>query len=354
MNIFDMYKLNLQLFADANLHTGGLTDGHSGTGATELTAEMKEYYMPGLLENAMPNLVYAQFGEKKTVPKGSGRKVEWRKISSLPKIHGEELVEGVTPDGQTITIEPITVTVNQYGGYVSLTDRLSVEAIDPLVAAFTKEIGSQAGRTLDSVVRERLLVDPVVMFADKVDADGAATEVMDAASIDNTALLTVDMVYRVAAKLDANNVRPIGDSYVAIAHPNALYDLMRDDEWIDAQKYKNPEKIYNGEVGKIGNVRFVKTTEAKIWGNEGAAGGPNGENFSVYGTLFIGEGAYDTLDISGENLEYIVKPLGSGDDPLNQRSSIGWKATMTAKAIRPENMVWLKHGSKVGPTNKSN
>ena len=53
----------------------------------------------------------------------------------------------------------------------------------------------------------------------------------------------------------------------------------------------------------------------------------------MYGTLFLGANAYGVTELDGLGLDYIVKPLGYGDDPLNQRSSTGWKATHGAKIL---------------------
>ena len=46
----------------------------------------------------------------------------------------------------------------------------------------------------------------------------------------------------------------------------------------------------------------------------------------MYGCLFLGKNAYGVVDLS-EGTEVIVKPRGSSGtaDPLDQRSSVGWK-----------------------------
>jgi N4-gp56 family major capsid protein len=95
---------------------------------------------------------------------------------------------------------------------------------------------------------------------------------------------------------------------------------MRDPEWIDAHKYATPENLYEGEIGEIGGVRFVQTTEAKIY--EGG----------VFGTLVFGEGAYGTTEIAGGGMETIVKQKGSAGtaDPLDQRSSVGYTLAFAA------------------------
>lgn len=120
------------------------------------------------------------------------------------------------------------------------------------------------------------------------------------------------------------NTVPFDKSYVAIVHPYVAYDLMQDEKWEEWNKYTNAEAMYEGELGRIGNVRFVESTEAKIW-DKNTAGG----DVSVFSTLVIGKNAYGVTEVEGGGLQTIVKQLGSGGtaDPLNQRASAGWKAT---------------------------
>ena len=58
------------------------------------------------------------------------------------------------------------------------------------------------------------------------------------------------------------NADPIGDSYIAIIHPYAAYDLKTCKEFIEAHKYADPDTMYRGEIGKLGNIRFIETSEA--------------------------------------------------------------------------------------------
>lgn len=136
---------------------------------------------------------------------------------------------------------------------------------------------------------------------------------------------------------------------MGIIHPYAAYDLMRCEEWIDVHKYAKPDDIYNGEIGKIGNVRFVKSTEAKIWTGTGCPSG-----LAVFATLILGAHAYGLTEIEGGGLQHIVKQLGYGDDPLNQRSSCGWKATEVAKRLVEEYMVRIESCSAYSATAKAN
>lgn len=121
----------------------------------DLSVEMKTYYSDYLIDMAEPELVHDQFGQKHPIPKNGGKTIEFRKWSPLPK-QLTPLTEGVTPDGQKLDVSAITATVAQYGGYVELSDILQLTAIDNNLVQATRLLGSQAGRTLDTITREVL------------------------------------------------------------------------------------------------------------------------------------------------------------------------------------------------------
>ena len=246
-----------------------------------------------------------------------------------------------------------------------------------------------------------------VMYAEKSTASGTE-EVKKREALDKSCKITVELIQRAVAKLRAQNAPPINGKYVGIIHPYVAYDLMRDSEWIDAHKYAQPENLYEGEIGEIAGVRFVQTTEAKIYcgadlagdsrtlsvnnasGYTGSVsavkfdGGTVAENalagryillngvrakvtantadtltieaadfgtvadnsviypgeggadgLAVFGTLILGDGAYGVTEVTGGGLEIIVKQRGSSGaaDPLDQRSSVGWKAIKTAEML---------------------
>ena len=316
----DIYTINLQLFA-GELNTNVTTD--SG-----LSVENKTFYDMTLITEAQANLVHDQFAQKRPIPKNGGKTIEFRKYASLPK-QLKPITEGVTPDGQKLDLSKIEATVNQYGGFVTLSDILDLTAIDNNVVEATKAIGRQAGLTLDTITRNVLQSGTGVCYCPK--ADGTA--VADRTELDVTCKLTVAMVKRVATMLKAVNAPKINGSYVAIIHPYVAGDLMNDPKWEEMHKYCKPEEQFEGEIGRIAGVRFIETSEAAIYtGAEDEC--PDG--LAVFGTLFLADGAYGTTEITGGGLETIIKQLGSAGtaDPLNQRSTVGWKATKTAEILQ--------------------
>lgn len=354
--------VNLQLFAEANTNA---------TNSDALKPEVRTFYDKALIRLAEPNLIHDQFGQKRPIPKNGGQTINFRRFNSLPKAM-KPLTEGVTPDGQSLKVSEITAVVSQYGGYVTVSDMLDMTGPDPVIVETTKGIAAQASQTLDTVVRNVLNSGTNVLYA------GGKTS---RAALTAEDKITPEMVFKAATILRAQNAPTINGSYVAIIHPYAAFDLMRSTEWIEVNKYSNATAIFNGEIGKLGGVRFVQSSEALIMkdntcpissykastdtavvegktyytksgetytkvqnptGNPSTSSYYEAEHRAVFSTLFLGENAYGSTEITGGGLEHIVKQLGSGDDPLNQRATVGWKATKVAEILVEQYIVRLE------------
>ena len=285
-------KIDLQRFADASASLNNTT--------ATMTKEMKTFYEKRLIDQAEPRLVHDQFADYYPVPQNGGKTIEFRK-------------------------------------YDPLTDVLQMTAIDNNVVQATRVLASQAGRTMDSITRDVLAGGTNVLYVPKVAEDGTETAVNSRKALDKTCTLTPKIFFRAAAQLGAMNADPIGDSYIAIIHPYAAYDLKTSKEFVEVHKYADPDTMYRGEIGKLGNIRFVETSEAKIWRDETC---PTG--LAVFGTLVLGAHAYGVTELEGGGLEHIVKQLGYGDDPLNQRASVGWKGMRAAERLVEQYMVRIE------------
>ena len=329
-----LLRLNLQLFA---------TTMTTETGS--LSAEMKTFYEKRLLDQAEPLLVHNQFGDKYPIPAGSGKKIEFRKYSALPKAL-TALTEGVTPAGNSLTVATVEGTVKQYGDWIQLSDMLQMTAIDNNVVQATKLLSSQAGRTLDTVTREVLAGGTNVIYAPKV-VDGAETEVLSRSTLTPECVLTPFVVMRAAATLEAMNTPKINGSYVLITHPYCRETLQESPGWVDVVKYKEGNNTFSGEIGKIGDVRVVTTSEAKIINDSTCPVVESTTYYSVFTSLLLGANAYGVTMLENGGLQHIVKQLGYGEDPLNQRSSCGWKATSVAVRLCEEYMVRIESLSPV-------
>jgi len=251
-----LVDVDLQLFAEVVNKTTSNSTGN------DLSPEMKTYYSDYLIDMAGPSLIHDQFGQKQNIPKNGGKKIEFRKFSQLPKAL-TPLTEGVTPDGSPLNVSIVTAEVAQYGDYKKTTDVLQLTAIDNNVVQATKMLGVQSGRTLDTITREVLNGGTSVQYAEG--------QVTSRSSLTNAHKLTVQAIKRAVRALKTQNAPTINGDYVAIIHPDVSFDLTNDPEWKEMSKYTTPELAFKGEIGKIAGVRFVETTEAKIFANYEAA-----------------------------------------------------------------------------------
>lgn len=239
-----------------NTYTNRTTDA-------ALSDAMKTYYSDYLIDLAEPLLVHDQFGQKHPIPKGRGKTIEFRKYDPLPKML-TPLTEGVTPDGQKLSLGVITASVAQYGGYVELSDILMLTAIDNQLVQATKLLGSQAGRTLDTITREVLAGGTNVQYAEgQVNARSSLVGGSPTPSANH--YLTVNAIRMAVRTLKRMNAPKIDGWYVGIIHPDCTYDLTSDPDWKAPHQYVDTENIYSGEIGRVAGVRFVETTEAKIF-----------------------------------------------------------------------------------------
>ena len=402
------HTFDLQRFADSNVQT---------TGTQSLSAEMKTYYGMELLENAKPALVHNQFAATKPLPVGGGKTVEWRKFGSFDKAL-TPLTEGVTPDGSGITVSYITKELSQYGDYTTVSDMLDLTAIDDVVLEITDRHGANMGLTLDTVTRNEIQQGTHVIYAPGKDADGNKVDVLYRRDLDKSCVMTAELVARAATELKKMNAPTFDGKYVCIIHPSVAFDLRQDEAWIAAHQYAAATELFSGEIGELHGVRFVETTEAKIYrgtdlaqnsrtllvngavvddtevafdGGTVAAGALAGRYVKIGtnrvkvvsntaskmvvstsvtvsdnaviqpaeggkdGCLFIGKGAYGVVDLS-EGTEVIVKPRGSSGtaDPLDQRSSVGWKGIHAAAILYDEYIVRVECGSSYSGEDAAN
>lgn len=355
------------------------TLGNVTNGVTSTAQENKVFYDRVLIERLLPNLLFAKYGQKRPYNRHEGDTVNFRKFNSLNPAT-TPLTEGVTPDGSALVVTSVQATVRQYGDYIKVSDRLDMLGIDPVITQAAEVLGEQAALTIDSIVR-----DVVVAGTNKQYAGGKDSRF----KIEATGKISAAEIKKAVRTLKNYDARPLEDGFfIGIVDPDIAYDLQSDSLWQDVSKYNGGENIIKGEIGKLAGVRFVETTNVKVVNGGATAsatytltsdtainpnkayytqGGtsPNytyslvaspvaaslntyyepSANIELHCAMIIGKDAYGIVDVNGSSKpEIIVKPAGSAGsaDPLNQRSTVGWKADFTAVRLNEEAMVRLE------------
>ena len=355
LNLFDVtYTVDAGGVNRANNGSGSyVVNAYGNTIATsgnDFTPEKAKFYARNFLKNYQGKLVHGQFGNKQKFPKHNGDVVNIRGMSPYPTAT-TPLEEGVTPKGNLMNFYYVEVPVNQYGAYTPITDYAAFASRDDVIVHDSEELASQAGRTIEEIDADMLNSGMSVIYAPAVSADGTVTEVASREALTKLSKFSVNVIYRALNYLEVQDAPPIGDSYVAIIHPNVKFDVLNDEKFISVNKYQHSERILKGEIGMIGNIRFVVSTFAKVFKGAGGSG-----DIDVYSTLVLGKDAYTIAEIEGEGMHNIIKALGSGGtaDPLDQRATQGWKTTHGIGITCETNMVRVESAATLNTAKQNN
>lgn len=107
-----------------------------------------EWMYRTLLERAQHVQVFERYAMKVTLPEGQGDTVQFVQYNR-PSSPNTPLSEGVTPDGQTLTVSKVTCAVDQWGGYTTLSDTAILQTFHGPFAEATKLMGEQWGQIRD-------------------------------------------------------------------------------------------------------------------------------------------------------------------------------------------------------------
>ena len=359
----DSIWLNLQHFADAGTlvnATGNYVNAYTGAtqaftpGQDDLQPLNKIFYDTTLLDNARDELIFTQLGKKVSLPANSGRSIEFRRWRTLGRV--SRLTEGVIPTGKKLGIVAITAQLSQYGDYIAISDLIDLHSIDDVTLGATEELGAAAGLTYDELVRDTLMANTNLIFADAYDGASyistPSTESGLQSALANagyTANLTPRIINKAVTNLKkgAKMLKYSGGYYVAVIHPDVAEDLRNDVAWLDAHKYAEPEELFSGQIGRLHGVRFLESNLAPVIKKDG-------QSYATFKTMFFAKDAFGVVDPEGGGMRTIIKSAKEVGGPLEQFSTVGTKFEMAAKILYQERMVTVWSGSSYSGTEETN
>lgn len=316
------------------------------------------------LERLLPKLRFWQFGDKRPLPKRSGKTIQWFRYRRLSVVTSN-MTELTVPSQVSLSADTITATIVQRGAYSQFSDLLDMTAIDNVIESASDIMGEQAAESVDRYIQEQVFMD-VQNNSNRSSVNhataaktGAGSKVWSGTSaedgfmlIHNKTLqtrsasiagfaktaLSVRSVLDAVRYLRKNDVPTFPDgSYVGIIHPDVAFQLLTNDAWKSWNQYTTPEKMFMGEIGAIGGVRFVESSALRSYDL-------SGDTFStasgtLYGTLIVGQHAYGVTEIGGgdttQGFRMYLKTPGphNTNDPVDQKSTVGWKMTMASRIL---------------------
>ncbi|MGL5713429.1 MAG: N4-gp56 family major capsid protein [Paraclostridium sp.] len=312
------------------------------TTTTQIDPGVNVYYNKTLLAYLEPNMIHGRYGTMYRIPSKSSTTAKWRRYNLLTPAT-TPLTEGTTPASSQLSKTDITVTLNQYGQFVELTDKVQLVVEDPILNETSKLLAQSMSQSIDTLIRDVIVAGTTVQYQGGANRAGVSA-VLDAAGVRKVVrTLKNNNVLKITEQVDPTdkfNSSAIPAAYIGLVHPNTVYGWRDPDfkGFTPVEKYSNRVALPN-EVGSIDEVRFIESTNTKVFTGAGAAAA------DVYATVIFGKDFYGVTEISELVSENIIKPLGSAGaaDPLNQRSTSGWKTMFATVRLQELAGVRVEH-----------
>ena len=251
--------------------------------------------------------------------------VVWNRFTN-PTAKTTALTEGTDPTPAGLSATLLSATLAQYGNFEQVTDILDLTSIDNVIKSTIDLLAYEGALTIDTVIRDVVAAGGTAILATAAYSNSAGfTPTRD--SINSDDVLTGADVRRGVRSNQRMAAKPhTKDRFVAVAHPDVIFDLQGDTNWVNAHVYteKGINSVYNGEAGEIYGTRFVSTNMAPVLTNSGSAG------TEVYLTHIMGKDFFGVSKLQDVET-YVDSP--SPRSALRLYSDIGWKASFATKVL---------------------
>lgn len=324
-----------------------------------------------MLKRALPLLVFEKFGQTYPLPTNSTQTAKFRRyfLSGATGAAGSgtgdfytplattPLVEGVTPEGRSLSNQDYTVTLQQYGDYITITDVINDTHPDNILAEATDILGENAAETVETLRYNVLKAGVNVFYAAQVAgrANVASVITLDDQRRVTTALnrQNAKKITSVVASSPQFNTKSVEAGYVAVVHPDLETDIRNMIGFKPVSDYGPHTSPWEGEIGSTEQVRYIATTVAKPFADAGVAVGTtglrstSGANVDVYPVIYFARDAFGIVPLKGKSAmtPMVVNPKPAAGDPLAQRGTVGWKLWTATVILQEAFMIRLEVGA---------
>jgi N4-gp56 family major capsid protein len=290
------------------------------TTTTQVDPAVGIFYERTLLQPATPKYIYAEHGQKFSIKRKAGNVIKMRRYNRYAAAT-TPLTEGITPNGHRQSKVDILATVSQYGDFATITDVVDLTVEDPNITIEVDKQNDQMQNTIDQLTRDALANSA----SSTTCSNGVGTDTLLNQTDINAVRQTLrganaDYITEWIRGARGVGTSPIRPSFIGLADTDLEDDLEAVSGFRSAANYPADQNIHLAEWGNTGNVRWLTSTQGFVSG-------------SNYSNPIIGKRAFGVIDISGGNAKAIIKGFGSGDDPLNQRATVGWKMWQVARIL---------------------
>ena len=238
--------------AQSQMATAVVNDGTN----VKLNHAVRTVYAKEIEFKALPVMRFFQFATVKTeLGTTPGLTIQMLTYDNLKL--GGKLTEGTRMTTQALSSSMKSITVEEKGNAVAVSELLLQSSFDDVMASATALLGRDYALVLDCELRDTALKGTNKVYA----CNKAGAKVTQRQDLTEDCTLKVSTIKDAIEVLATNNAPKYqGASWICFVHPHQSRSLRDDSAWINASNYGAPEQLFTGEIGRIDDTRFIETT----------------------------------------------------------------------------------------------
>ena len=242
----------MNVMAESKMSTAVTSDGTH----VKLDHLTRVVYSREIEFKALPVMRFFQFATVKTeLGTTPGLTIQMLTYDNLKL--GGKLTEGTRMTTQALSSSMKSITVEEKGNAVAVSELLLQSSFDDVMASATALLGRDYALVLDCELRDTALKGTNKVYASKKNGE----KVTQRQDLTEDCTLKVSTIKDAIEVLATNNAPKYqGASWICFVHPHQSRSLRDDSAWINASNYGAPEQLFTGEIGRIDDTRFIETT----------------------------------------------------------------------------------------------
>lgn len=299
----------------------------AGLGNGTISYEVAQYYERVFLARAMKRLIHEQGAQKKTIPAGEGKVINFTRYTPLATVTALS-AEATIGSEVDLTAANVSATLVEYANWAKIGKFLSTVSIDRNNKEKIELFGQNMGESLDTAVRTELLNGTTQLAAGRANITAITT----------ADVLNTTEIKKAVRTLEGNSAQRYDDGfYLGKIQPYTWYDLIGDTTWVNAKTYSDVRDLYMGEVGELFGVRFMLTNN----------GHTSASTVTVYSNFIHGKDSFGCMDLATDSPKLYIKTPGanSTDNPADRYSTIAWAGSYVCKVLNSNWIINVKTGA---------
>lgn len=239
--------------------------------SSSTSSDQEKFLAADLIKRSYLKLVMGSLCDKVQMKKGAGLTAYFVRYKRM-SVPLSPITEGNDPANSSFTLDTVTVTMDQWGDIITITDVAQLTTLHPLVQQCIALLSDNAARVMDREITLVLLAGTNVIYGD--------ASVVSRSTITSAMKMSDTLLGKARVTMVNNGAPPKGgpsgdakqmpaqgkvmpSNYVAVCGPEVMEDMMAVSTslgtWAAVAMYANQNALYNSEVGTWRNFRWVET-----------------------------------------------------------------------------------------------